>query len=88
VVNGLYSALQSKGLANTVGILADESSQLGNSQSEYGTWLPSVLSKVAAIVHHTYDFPSDASYTSYVNNIKNNYGGKATWMSVRGLVLH
>ncbi|KAF5375526.1 hypothetical protein D9615_009202 [Tricholomella constricta] len=81
VVNGLYSALSSRGLASTVGILADESSNLNAASSEYSSWLPQVVDKVAAIVHHTYDFPSDSSYTSYVSNTKNSYPGKATWMS-------
>ncbi|KAJ6518249.1 glycoside hydrolase [Mycena vitilis] len=79
VVNGVYSALQAKGLENTVGILADESSSLSLATSEVSTWLPSVIDKVA--VHHTYDFPTDASYLSYVNNIKARFPGKATWMS-------
>ncbi|KAJ7469618.1 glycoside hydrolase [Mycena latifolia] len=81
VINGVYSALQAKGLQNTVGILADESSSLSLATSEVTTWLPSVIDKVAALVHHTYDFPTDASYLSYVNNIKARFPGKATWMS-------
>ncbi|KAJ7250638.1 glycoside hydrolase [Mycena rebaudengoi] len=81
VINGLYSALQAQGLQNTVGILADESSQLAGATSEYASWLPSVIDKVAALVHHTYDFPTDASYLSYVNNVKSRFPGKASWMS-------
>ncbi|KAJ7058351.1 glycoside hydrolase [Mycena amicta] len=81
VVNGIFSGLQAHGLTGTVGILADESSSLSLATSEYSTWLPSVASKVAAIVHHTYDFPSDASYTSFVNTVKSIAPGKPTWMS-------
>lgn len=39
-------------------------------------------------MHHTYDFPTDASYLSYVNNIKSRFPGKATWMSVRARGAH
>jgi len=81
VINGVFSGLQAHGLTGTVGILADESSSLSLATAEYSTWLPSVVSKVAAIVHHTYDFPSDASYTSFVNTVKSIAPGKATWMS-------
>ncbi|KAJ7080567.1 glycoside hydrolase [Mycena crocata] len=102
VINGVFSALQSRGLNGTVGILADESSSLSLASAEYSTWLPSVANKVcriladvriglwglsvfmgqvAAIVHHTYDFPTDASYTSLVNTVKAISPGKATWMS-------
>ncbi|KIY71177.1 glycoside hydrolase family 30 protein [Cylindrobasidium torrendii FP15055 ss-10] len=80
VVSTLYAALENHGLEQTVGILADESSSLSRASSEYADWLPDVVDKVAALVHHTYDFPSDASYVSYVNTTKNTYG-KATWMS-------
>ncbi|KAJ7443588.1 hypothetical protein B0H11DRAFT_2343887, partial [Mycena galericulata] len=81
VITGVFSALQAKGLDKTVGILADESSSLSLATSEYSTWLPSVVSKVAAIVHHTYDFPTNAAYTSFVNTVKAISPGKATWMS-------
>ncbi|KAF9443995.1 glycoside hydrolase family 30 protein [Macrolepiota fuliginosa MF-IS2] len=81
VVNGLWNALSARGLASTVGILADESSSLGNAGNEYSAWLPQVIDKVAALVHHTYDFPSDASYTSYVTNTNKQFPGKQTWMS-------
>ncbi|KAJ7177134.1 glycoside hydrolase [Mycena filopes] len=81
VINGLFSALQSRGLSTAVGILADESSSLSLATAEYSTWLPSVASKVAAIVHHTYDFPTDGAYTSFVNTVKALAPGKATWMS-------
>jgi hypothetical protein len=45
VINGLYSALQAKGLQTAVGILADESSSLSLATSEVTTWLPSVIDK-------------------------------------------
>lgn len=82
VVNGLWNALSAKGLASTVGILADESSSLGNAANEYSAWLPQVIDKVAALVHHTYDFPSDSSYTNYITNTNRQFPGKPTWMSV------
>ncbi|PFH52203.1 glycoside hydrolase family 30 protein [Amanita thiersii Skay4041] len=81
VVNGVWNALSAKGLTSSVGILADESSSLGNALNEYASWLPQVKDKVAALVHHTYDFPSDTSYTNYVNTVKSQYPGKVTWMS-------
>ncbi|PBK92228.1 glycoside hydrolase family 5 protein [Armillaria gallica] len=81
VVEGLYDALSSRGLASSVGILADESSSLSLATSEYGSWLPQVIDKVVALVHHTYDFPSDSSYRSYISTTKARYPGKATWMS-------
>ncbi|KAF5354805.1 hypothetical protein D9756_005541 [Leucocoprinus leucothites] len=81
VVNGLWNALSSRGLTSSVGILADESSTLGNAANEYSSWLPQVIDKVAALVHHTYDFPSDSSYTSYISNTNRQFPGKQTWMS-------
>ncbi|KAJ7649286.1 glycoside hydrolase superfamily, partial [Mycena rosella] len=81
ILAGERNALQTNGLSTTVGILADESSSLSLATAEYSTWLPSVASKVVAIVRHTYDFPTDASYTSFVNTVKAIAPGKATWMS-------
>ncbi|CCO35380.1 hypothetical protein BN14_09498 [Rhizoctonia solani AG-1 IB] len=81
VINGVYSKLVSKGLQNKVGIMADESSNLGLAQNEYASWLPQVLDKVAVICHHTYDFPTDANYLSYVNYVKSIAPNKQTWMS-------
>ncbi|EEB93564.1 hypothetical protein MPER_07756, partial [Moniliophthora perniciosa FA553] len=37
--------------------------------------------EVAALVHHTYDFPSDSSYTSYISSTRASYPNKQTWMS-------
>ncbi|KAJ8697142.1 hypothetical protein PTI98_006944 [Pleurotus ostreatus] len=81
VVRELYNALSVKGLQGTVGILADESSSLGNARNEYSSWLPQVINQVAALVHHTYDFPSDDSYASYISNVRSLFPGKTTWMS-------
>jgi O-glycosyl hydrolase len=53
VIEGVYDGLVAKGLQNTVGIMADESSNLGSAQNEYSTWLPQVLDKVAVLCHHT-----------------------------------
>ncbi|KNZ74048.1 hypothetical protein J132_08358 [Termitomyces sp. J132] len=80
VVNGLYDALQARGLTSSVGIIADESSSLGNAENEYASWLPQV-NRVAALAHHTYDFPSDASYTSYISSTNRLFPGKSTWMT-------
>lgn len=82
MVNGLYNALASRGLQNRVGILADESNQLSSARNEYASWLPQVKDKVAFLVHHTYDFPSDSTYSSYVSFVKSNYPGMTTRMSV------
>ncbi|KAF8148371.1 glycoside hydrolase superfamily [Mycena galopus ATCC 62051] len=71
-----------RGLSTEVGILGDESSSLSLAVSEYPIWLPSVASKLAAIVHHTYDFPSDASYTSFVNTVKSQAPGKEVCCSL------
>ncbi|KAF9494160.1 glycoside hydrolase family 5 protein [Pleurotus eryngii] len=81
VVRELYKALSAKGLQGTVGILADESSSLSNARNEYASWLPQVINQVAALVHHTYDFPSDDSYASYASNVRSLFPGKITWMS-------
>lgn len=39
------------------------------------------LHQVAHIVHHAYDFPSDAGYAAYVEAANAISGGKGTWMS-------
>ncbi|KAJ6529851.1 glycoside hydrolase [Mycena capillaripes] len=80
VINGVFDALQSRGLS-TVGILADEAWSASLAASELSTWLPAVSDKVAAIAHHIYDFPSDATLVSAVEAIKAIAPGKATWMS-------
>ncbi|KAK0463401.1 hypothetical protein IW261DRAFT_1624482 [Armillaria novae-zelandiae] len=81
VIEGLYDALSSRGLASSVGILADESSSLSLATSEYGSWLPQVIDKVAALVHHPYDFSSDSSYRSYISTTKARYPNKVTRIS-------
>ncbi|ELU38664.1 glycoside hydrolase family 5 protein [Rhizoctonia solani AG-1 IA] len=53
VINGIYNKLVTKGLQSKVGIMADESSNLGLAQNEYASWLPQVLDKIAVICHHT-----------------------------------
>jgi hypothetical protein len=53
VIEGVYNKLVAKGLNTKVGIMADESSNLGQAQSEYAAWLPQVLDKVAVLCHHT-----------------------------------
>ncbi|CAK5271752.1 unnamed protein product [Mycena citricolor] len=80
VVNGLWAGLQSVGLEKTVGILADESSSLSRAMNEYPIWLPEVVDK-ATLVHHTYDFPSDASYSKLVADVAALAPGKKSWMS-------
>ncbi|KAL1745747.1 glycoside hydrolase family 5 protein [Schizophyllum fasciatum] len=81
LITGLYNALRSHGLEDTVGILADEANTLDRATSEYGDWLPQVIDMVAAIVHHTYDFPSDSTYASYASEVKQRFPGKAAWQS-------
>ncbi|KAF7348961.1 hypothetical protein MVEN_01416800 [Mycena venus] len=81
VINGVFNALENRGLSTSVGILADEAWSGSLATSELPTWLPSVEDKVAAIAHHIYDFPSDASYASFVDSVKSVAPGKATWMS-------
>ncbi|KAK7690749.1 hypothetical protein QCA50_005848 [Cerrena zonata] len=81
VINGLWNALSSRGLQGRVGILADESNSLSSARNEYATWLPQVVDKVAFLVHHTYDFPSDATYASYISFVKSNYPNLTTRMS-------
>jgi O-glycosyl hydrolase len=81
VINGVWNALSARGLAQRIGIIADESSQLSQATGEYGSWLSQVADKVAALAHHTYDFPSDASYLSYVTNTARLFPGKKTWMT-------
>lgn len=81
VVNSLWNALSARGLAQRIGIIVDEASTLNRGTSQYGTWLGSVLDKVAALAHHTYDFPSDASYTTYVADTARRFPGKRTWMT-------
>ncbi|ESK95303.1 glycoside hydrolase family 5 protein [Moniliophthora roreri MCA 2997] len=81
VFNSLWNALNSKGLTNQVGILADESSWLIEAAAEYPFWLSQVADKLAAVVHHTYDFPSDAGYRAYIASTKLLYPSKPTWMT-------
>ncbi|EIM85030.1 glycoside hydrolase [Stereum hirsutum FP-91666 SS1] len=81
VVEGLYEALTNNNLTDVVGIIVDESSSLSRATSEYSTWLPQVQDKVSALCHHTYDFPTDASYLSYIDDVHTNYPGVDTWMS-------
>jgi O-glycosyl hydrolase len=61
VIDAVGAALRSAGLSATV--IADESSQTTQLLSEAPTWLAdsSAPSYVAAIAHHTYDNPSDAT---------------------------
>ncbi|KAL1685666.1 glycoside hydrolase family 5 protein [Schizophyllum commune] len=77
MITGLYSALVDRGLQDRIGILADESSSLSRATGEYADWLPQVIDMVAYLVHHTYDFPSDA----YAADGADRFPRKATWMS-------
>ncbi|KAF5387216.1 hypothetical protein D9757_006831 [Collybiopsis confluens] len=81
VVSSLWNELNSRGLATAIGILADETSSTSVAPTEYGAWLPQVVNMVAHIVHHAYDFPSDANYLNFVNAAHSASGGKSTWMS-------
>ena len=55
VVNALRSALDAAGL-NSVGIMADESSNTGNFINEAPTWLGAAAGSIAAVAHHQYGF--------------------------------
>ncbi|KAK1227294.1 hypothetical protein PQX77_009711 [Marasmius sp. AFHP31] len=81
VINSLWNALDKKGLTATVGILADETSRLALAVLEYPFWLGGVIDKLAAISHHTYDYPSDGGYTAYITFMKTFYSSKPTWMT-------
>ncbi|TRM55884.1 glycoside hydrolase superfamily [Schizophyllum amplum] len=73
--------LVDRGLEAKIGILADESSSLSRAKSEYADWLPEVIDMVAHLVHHTYDFPTDESYSSYAADVAERFPEKTTWMS-------
>ncbi|KAG6809006.1 hypothetical protein H0H92_002018 [Tricholoma furcatifolium] len=81
VVTGLYDALSAINLTSAVGIIVDESSSLSNAENEYSAWLPQVVDKVTALCHHTYDFPSDSSYESYVTSTRELAPDTPTWMT-------
>lgn len=81
MITGLYNALVDRGLEGEIGILADESSSLSRATSEYADWLPEVIDMVAHLVHHTYDFPTDDSYSSYAADVAERFPEKTTWMS-------
>ncbi|KAJ4471522.1 glycoside hydrolase [Lentinula aciculospora] len=81
VVSSLWNELNSQGLTSAIGILADETSQTSVAPAEYPDWLPNVGDMVAHLVHHAYDFPSDANYLAYVNAAHAASNGKTTWMS-------
>jgi O-glycosyl hydrolase len=50
VINGLWNALSARGLAQRIGIIADESSQLSQATGEYGSWLSQVVDKVRSFL--------------------------------------
>ncbi|KAJ3932082.1 MAG: glycoside hydrolase [Lentinula lateritia] len=81
VVSSLWNELNSRGLSSAIGILADETSSTAVAPTEYSAWLPEVVDMVAHLVHHAYDFPSDANYLAYVNAAHAASNGKTTWMS-------
>ncbi|KAE9402780.1 glycoside hydrolase [Gymnopus androsaceus JB14] len=81
LITSLWNELESRGLTSEIGILADESSSTSLATSEYSEWLPEVVDMVAHIVHHAYDFPTDAEYEAFINSANAVSGGKTTWMS-------
>ncbi|KAF5387231.1 hypothetical protein D9757_006816 [Collybiopsis confluens] len=80
VINDLWDELDSRGLTGSIGILGDETSWLIEAVPEYPFWLPQVESKVAHVVHHTYDFPSDLGYTAFIDVLKL-FTSKPSWMT-------
>ncbi|KAF5352043.1 hypothetical protein D9758_009439 [Tetrapyrgos nigripes] len=81
VVNGLWDALDAHGLTDSVGIIADETSWLLQAVPEYPFWLGQVTDKIAAIAHHTYDYPSDVGYLAYLAVAHGLAPGKQTWQT-------
>ncbi len=78
VVSDLYAQLQQK--APYTKIIADESSQVGPQLlKEYMQWLPQVYKDIAAIAHHTYDFPSAATLEQMAADMAQFH--KPTWMT-------
>ena len=78
VIKDLYAQLQQK--APYTKIIADASSQVGPQLlREYPQWLPQVYQDIAAVAHHTYDFPSAATLTQMKADIGQFH--KPTWMT-------
>lgn len=66
-----------------MGILADETSWLAEAIPEYQFWLDDdILDKIEAIVHHSYDNPSDFGYAAFRDDLEATYPGKPRWMTV------
>ncbi|KIK60846.1 glycoside hydrolase family 30 protein [Collybiopsis luxurians FD-317 M1] len=80
VVSSLWDELNSRGLTDSIGILADETSWLIEAVPEYPFWLPQVSDKIAHVVHHTYDFPSDLGYAAFILQLKL-YTETPSWMT-------
>ena len=80
VVNSLRSALDRAGL-QSVGIMADESSQTGNFIPAAPTWIPSAASSLAAIAHHQYGFGNDNAVTQMGQLGRSLSGGVETWFT-------
>ena len=79
VVNALRSALDAAGL-NSVGIMADESSNTGNFINEAPTWLGAAAGSIAAVAHHQYGFANDAT-DKQLGEVGRNLSGKETWFT-------
>lgn len=79
VVSAVRSALNAAGLSS-IGIMADESSSSGNFLSEASTWMPSAAGSLAAVSHHQYGFPDDAT-AAQMGDTGRSLTGKETWFS-------
>jgi O-glycosyl hydrolase len=80
IVATLGATLAARGLS-TVGIAPDESSNSSQVLSEWPAWMgvSGVPGYVAALAHHTYDWPSDSTMTN-IQSLARRYG-KQSWAS-------
>ncbi|EKM52669.1 glycoside hydrolase family 30 protein [Phanerochaete carnosa HHB-10118-sp] len=80
VVNTLRSTLDAAGL-QSVGIMADESSETSNFTPEAPEWIPQVQKgALAAVSHHQYGFGSDAE-VAQMGSVGRNLSGVYTWFT-------
>lgn len=80
VVNTLRSALDAAGL-QSVGIMADESSQTSNFIPEASQWLPQVQrGALAAVSHHQYGFGTN-SQVAQLGSLGRSLSGVNTWFT-------
>lgn len=72
VIKDIASALSSSRASSTVGIIADETSQITTQAfPEDPIWLPSSAKYLSNIAVHNYDYPNDSSLAEYYQSILN-----------------